>query len=196
MTAEDKKVSLIVAMEANGGIGFQGGMPWKNVTELRHFRKATQDSVLIIGSRTAESLIALHPALKGQVFTPQEQQVLKGRQIIVVSSKEHVRDYVRLGLYVERSLEEAIAKAHELRGDAPGQIYLAGGGQLYKEALEKDLIDAMLISFLVDDYPCDTFFPEFTRSEWDVSLMRTDRTFTVELYTKRTDLNEPALYSS
>lgn len=183
MSAEDKKIGLIVAMSPMRGIGLSGGMPWKDPVELQHFRLATLGSVLIVGGRTVDSLIELKKGLGDKVFTPQEQEVLKGRKIVVVTRKEHVRNYVRLGLYVERSLEDAIAKAWELN-DEGTQIYLAGGGQLYKEALEKDLIDAMLISHMSHKVECDTFFPSFDPSEWGNDELLVAPTFTVELYTK------------
>jgi dihydrofolate reductase len=194
MSAEDKKIGLITAMSPIRGIGLNGGMPWRDPAELRHFRLATLGRVLIMGSRTVDSLIKLSERVE-KVYTPQEQKVLPGRTIIVVSRKEHVRNYVRLGLYVERSLEDAIAKAWELN-DEGTPIYLAGGGQLYKEALEKDLIDVMLISHVTHKVECDTFFPSFDPSEWGNEELLVTPTFTVELYTKRKDLNEPALYSS
>lgn len=196
MSAEDNKVGLIVAVEENWGIGLKGGMPWHNPEELRHFRMATMGRVLIMGRRTVDSLISHKPDLADKVYTPQEQEVLKGRTIIVVTRKDHVRDYVRLGLYVARSLEEAITKARELEPDETKCVYLAGGGQLYKEALEKNLVSSMLISFMVDGYSCDTVFPEFDKAQWDCHFLHSAQTFTVELYTKRKDPNEPALYSS
>lgn len=197
MTNTTKKVALITAMTANRGIGLNGGMPWHDREELRHFRMATTGRVLIVGSRTADSLINLQGDFEDKVYSPEEQIVLKGRKIIVVTSKAHVREYVRLGLYVERSLEDAIAKAHELRGEDDTQaIYLAGGGQLYKEALEKDLIDVMLISHMVGKAECDTFFPVFDPQQWNNTEMLVTDTFAVELYTKKEIPDEPALYSS
>lgn len=196
MNVEKKKVGLIVAVEANGGIGFKGGMPWYNSSELKHFRTATEDRVLIMGSRTADSLINRIRVFEDKVYSPEENIVLKGRKIIVVSSKDYIRPYVQLGLYVERSLEAAIAKASEIDPDLTKNVLIAGGQQLYKEALDKNLVDSMMISFLVDNYPCDTFFPDFDRTLWESHLWDNQSTFTVELYVKRKTQNEPALYSS
>jgi dihydrofolate reductase len=100
-------------------------------------------------------------------------------------------------LYVERSLEDAITKAVELRGEDDTQaVYLAGGGMLYKEALEKDLINTMLLSSIHDEHLCDTHFPDFDRAAWESYEMLTEPTFTVNLYTKKEIPDEPALYSS
>lgn len=195
MSAENNKIGLIVAIDQKGGIGAKGGMPWNDPAELRHFRWVTMGRVLIMGSRTVDSLID-RKDFEDKVFTPQDQEVLKGRQIIVVSRKEHVREYVRLGLYVERSLEDAIAKAKELTHPDGLHAFLAGGGQLYKEALEKDLIDTMLVSVMRGEYACDTQFPEIDPVQWDHHTPLAAETFTVNLYSKRKDLNEPALYSS
>lgn len=190
------KIALIAAMDCCGGIGFDGGMPWHNREELRHFRMATTGRVLIVGSRTADSLINIQGDFEDKVYSPEEQIVLKGRKIIVVTSKAHVREYVRLGLYVERSLEDAIAKAVELRIDETEAIYLAGGGMLYKEALEKDLISSMLLSSLNNKYQCDTYFPSFGLDAWDRQELLVEPSFTVNLYTKKEIPDEPALYSS
>lgn len=197
MTNTTNKIALIAAMDSNGGIGYKGGMPWHNREELRHFRLATTGRVLIVGSRTADSLINLQGDFEDKVYSPEEQIVLKGRKIIVVTSKAHVREYVRLGLYVERSLEDAITKAVELRGEDDTQaIYLAGGGMLYKEALEKDLINTMLLSSIHDGHLCDTHFPDFDRDAWIAYEMLAEPTFTVNLYTKKETQDEPVLYSS
>lgn len=196
MSAEIKKIDLITAFDRNRGIGVNGQMPWHNPEELKHFRNVTMGCVLIMGSRTADSLIARLKGAKDRVFTPQDQEVLSGRTLIVVSRKEHVRDYVRLGFYVERSLEAAIVKANELADPLLTNVVLAGGGQLYKEALEKDLIDTMVVSTIKGTFECDTFFPEFDLTQWKRICVHDSETFTVELYSKRKDLNEPALYSS
>lgn len=196
MSAEDKKVDVVTAYDRNRGIGVNGQMPWHNPEELKHFRHITMGCVLIMGSRTADSLIARMKGAKDRVYTPQEQEVLTGRTLIVVSRKEHVRDYVRLGFYVARSLEDAIKKGHELADPLFTNVVLAGGGQLYKEALEKDLVDTMVVSVIKGTYECDTFFPEFDMAWWKRVCISDSETFTVEMYIKRKDLNEPALYSS
>lgn len=44
-----------VALKTNA-IGLNGELPWKNSDDLRVFKKITDNSVLIVGKRTAEKL--------------------------------------------------------------------------------------------------------------------------------------------
>ncbi len=60
------RTSLIVAVAANGAIGFDGDLPWRLPADLRHFKRLTMGHHLIIGRRTWESVaVVLQEAMKG-----------------------------------------------------------------------------------------------------------------------------------
>ena len=53
---------IVGACCANGGIGFNGKLPWKNSADMKHFRETTMGKTLLVGRKTAEQL----PPLKGR----------------------------------------------------------------------------------------------------------------------------------
>lgn len=50
-------MKLIVACEKNGGIGFQGKLPWDKISgDLQRFKQLTEKGVVVMGRKTWESL--------------------------------------------------------------------------------------------------------------------------------------------
>lgn len=49
-------LGMIVACDRNGAIGKDGDLPWKQSTDLQHFKKITMGSNLIMGRKTWDSL--------------------------------------------------------------------------------------------------------------------------------------------
>ena len=50
------KINLIWAQDYNGGIGKEGNIPWYISEDLKHFKKLTQNSIVIMGRKTWDSL--------------------------------------------------------------------------------------------------------------------------------------------
>ncbi|MDP6869386.1 MAG: dihydrofolate reductase [Candidatus Poseidoniaceae archaeon] len=49
-------LGMIVACDRNGAIGRNGKLPWKQSTDLKHFKNITLNSNIIMGRKTWESL--------------------------------------------------------------------------------------------------------------------------------------------
>lgn len=133
-------VSAVVAHDKNRGIGKNGKMPWHIPEDLQHFKKTTDGGVVIMGRKTYESLGKYKP--------------LPNRINIVITRDE---DYANkeVGCVVTGSIEEAIKKAHEY----DKEIYIIGGGEIYKQAMK--YTDKLVITLIEKEYDCDTFFPEY-----------------------------------
>lgn len=99
-------IKLVVARAENGVIGKDGGLPWHLPADLRHFKRVTMGSAMIMGRRTFDSLPGLLP----------------GRRHIVVT-----RDpaWGAQGAESARSPEEALA----LAGDEP--VSVIGGSEIF-----------------------------------------------------------------
>ena len=50
------EIHLIWAQDSNGGIGKKGSLPWYIPEDLKNFKKLTQNSTIIMGRNTWESL--------------------------------------------------------------------------------------------------------------------------------------------
>ena len=54
-------LGMIVACDRNGAIGKDGDLPWRQSTDLQHFKKITMGSNLIMGRKTWDSLPGMLP---------------------------------------------------------------------------------------------------------------------------------------
>jgi dihydrofolate reductase len=128
-------VSVIVAAEEGGGIGYRGRVPWKLKDDLRLFKQTTMGHHLVVGRVTWESI--------GRALT--------GRRMVVVSGQP---GYQAEGADVAATLSEALTLARS-RGET--EVFIGGGAQLYAEALP--IADRVYFTRVLAKVPCDTLFP-------------------------------------
>ena len=57
-------MEAIIAINKLGGIGLNGGLPWRCKEDLKHFKRLTMGKHLIVGNTTFKSL----PKLKGRTL--------------------------------------------------------------------------------------------------------------------------------
>ena len=50
-------------------------------------------------------------------------------------------------------------------------MYIIGGGEIYKLALEANILDFMYITHVNSTYGADTFFPDFDLKDWKVETI-------------------------
>lgn len=144
------EVSLIAAVDEQGGIGKDNDLPWPRIpADMKNFREVTDGGVVIMGRKTWESI-------------PEKFKPLPDRHNVIVSRTMTERIYPP----VKRSLDEALEYAfgHATKPDC--DIFIIGGASLYNEALERKLIDRMYLTRVHGTYPADTFFPEWPAKEW------------------------------
>jgi dihydrofolate reductase/RimJ/RimL family protein N-acetyltransferase len=127
-------LGLIAAVSRNNVIGNKGQIPWRIKGEQKKFRELTTGKIVIMGKRSFEEI----------------GKPLPGRTTIVISNSVRYEydNCITLG-----SLAEAI----EYVGNR--EAYIAGGEQLYREALPlADRLYLTRVELLVEG---DTFFPEY-----------------------------------
>jgi dihydrofolate reductase len=137
-------VSLIAAVAANGVIGRDGGLPWHLPEDLKRFKRLTSGHHLIVGRATWESI----------------GRPLPDRTFVVVTRSP---GEARRGLAFARTVEEGIRLA-ERAGD--GEPFVAGGEGIFREALERDLVERLHLTRIHRDYEGDARFPDFDESRW------------------------------
>lgn len=138
-----QKVALIAAIAKNNAIGFENRLIYWLPNDLKRFKELTTGHTIVMGSNTFRSL---------------PKGALPNRRNIVLSRKESSFP----GAETFASLEEALANC---RNDEI--VYIIGGEMLYRAAMP---IADILCLTEVNDTPekADAFFPEFTKSEWEV----------------------------
>lgn len=134
------KLTAIVAFDKNRGIGMDGDMPWSIPGDLVHFKKTTQNHIVIMGRRTWESL-PIRP--------------LPGRINIVITTDKFITNYEA---WVVHSPEEALQVAKEVQVEKGCEIFVMGGAKIYDAF--KDQLTHMVCTELDWTVPADTFFPE------------------------------------
>lgn len=140
-------VSIIAAYAENDrAIGHQGRLPWRLAADLARFKALTMGHSLLMGRRTFESL---------------EGRDLPGRRIVVLT-----RGQLELpgSDAISNSLSAGLTLAEREFGE--DELFLAGGGRVYREALERGLVDRMYLTVVHAKVPADTFFPEFDEGAW------------------------------
>jgi dihydrofolate reductase len=64
-----REIVLVVARARNGVIGKDGKLPWHIPADLKHFKRVTSGTPMIMGRRTFESLPGLLPGRRHIVLT-------------------------------------------------------------------------------------------------------------------------------
>jgi len=135
-------INIIAALTKNHVIGKGNQLPWNIPDELKHFRKTTTGSTVIMGMRTFQSI----------------GRPLPNRQNIVLSTP----DFAAPNITVCSSIDDALAMATSF--EKP--IFVIGGAYTYEQFLP--LANRLFISYIKNDYQGDVFFPRFDLAEWDV----------------------------
>lgn len=218
-------MSLVAAVDDKGGIGKDGGLPWRIPGDMAFFRELTTcPDPGLIESRcrmdlalpekrvfTFEKLVdqiglareipapapsAFNAVLMGRKTwesLPARFRPLPGRLNIVLSrdpsflplggagsphadTRETKRGGEERAGSAEAAAEEtgpepwetvrkagSLDEALGLLDDAPGlrNIYVIGGGEIYREALRHPRCKRLYLTRVAGDYGCDTVFPAF-----------------------------------
>ena len=135
------KVSLIVAVANNGVIGKDNDLIWHLPNDMKFFKQTTTAHHVIMGRKNFESIT--------ERFRP-----LPNRTNVIITRNS---DYKAEGCVVVNSVEQALEVAKQ-NGDK--EPFIIGGGQIYKLALEANLVDKIYLTKVHHAYDGDTFFPE------------------------------------
>lgn len=147
------KVSIIVAIDDKRGIGARNRLLWRIKKDFRHFKEITMRHPIIMGRKTHESI----------------GRALPGRANIIITRDEK---YSTQGCQVVHSLTGAIELAKTQSGAE--EIFIIGGGEIFKQALEQNLVDKLYITKVKGDFNAEIFFPEYESIFTKVVTSRSD----------------------
>lgn len=135
-------ISIIAAMDENGGIGYENQIPWHLPADLARFKELTMGHLLVAGRKTFQSI----------------GSALPGRQMIVLTRNPEfeAQDCLRA-----ESLNEAISMAEEAEEI---ELFIIGGAEIYEEALS--IADHLYLTIVHTSVEVDTYFPEIDGSKW------------------------------
>ncbi len=142
-------MKLIVGFCRNRGIGWKNSLPWHLKENLARFKKLTignGNNAVIMGRNTWNSL-------------PEKWKPLPKRTNIVLTRTSAIELFTneleKIPHYYFPSLETAALFCNKQYDD----IWIIGGEMLYRDSLEKNLVQTVYTTFIDKDFQCDTFFP-------------------------------------
>ena len=164
-------IHLILAIDEDYGIGKNGGIPWDS--DLGYFKKittTTRDShkknALIMGRLTYESMPI--------------SRISMSRKCVVVTSTECV-SYATTSF----SMQDAILECQA--DESIENIFIVGGSMMYKEALDKGLVDKIYVTRVHSSYDCDVGVPwlkNILSRYYKMSSIQQGERFTYEVYSQ------------
>jgi dihydrofolate reductase len=134
-----REIVLVVARARNGVIGKNGTLPWHIPADLKHFKRVTSGTPMIMGRRTFDSLPGLLP----------------GRRHIVLTRDPSWRAE---GAEVARTPEDALALAGGER------VSIIGGAEIF--GLFEPVATAVELTEVALDAEGDTVMPAFDPARW------------------------------
>ncbi len=142
--SESIEIVAMAAMDADGVIGADGGMPWHLPADLRYFRDKTLHKPILMGRRTFAAIGRALPKRRNLVLTRDADFAAPGCE--------------RVSSLIEAKTIAAAAGAQ--------QLMVIGGAQVYALALEQ--LQRMYITRIHARYGGDTRFPALDWSQWQL----------------------------
>ena len=134
------------------GIGLNGNLPWNIKEDLHYFSKLTKgdgNNAVIMGSNTYKSL--------------KRDAGLPGRDNLILSSNEKFlnNDNVKAFTTIDKIIETCYANNYDT-------AWIIGGASIYKQFLDRNIIENCYVTLIHKVFECDTFFPLLDENKWTI----------------------------
>ncbi len=137
-------ISLIVAVDNQGGFGKDGKIPWYFPEDFRYFKETTKGKVCVMGGNTYIDMVNIANERNRDITSG----ILPDRKSYVISS---TLPDDSIGVTVVRNLD-CVIKLHP-----DEEIMILGGERLYNQAISQ--ADTVYLTCIDHCYDCDNFFP-------------------------------------
>ena len=144
---------IIACINQKRVLGNEGKLLYHIGNDLANFKRMTVGNVVIMGRKTFESL---------PNGTPLKDRV----NIIVTSDEEYGVDAKFDNVYIVHSVEDAVELCDAFFSDK--EVFVIGGESIYRQFMEKDLVNEMRLTIVNDDTEGDAVFPEYNEEDWYV----------------------------
>ena len=139
-------------MDKARGIGRNNDLMWHLPNDMKFFKETTVGHAVVMGRKNFESI-------------PEKYRPLANRENIILTRN---KAFLAENCSVLNSFQELVELKKQ---ESDMTLFIIGGGEIYKLALNENLIDEMLITHVNDDYGADTFFPSFELCDWSVKTL-------------------------
>ena len=139
-------VNIIVAMDEKRGIGKDNQLLFRIKEDFKRMTELTKGHPIIMGRKTFQSI--------GRILPERYNIVITRDSGFKINDLREGENYV-----VVNSLENAIEKAKQSPGSS--ETFIFGGGEIFAEAMRKNLVDKLYLTIVQGDFNADTFFPDY-----------------------------------
>jgi dihydrofolate reductase len=146
-----KKISLVVAVAENGVIGKDNQLVWHLRDDMKFFKELTTGHVILTGRKNYESI-------------PEKFRPLPNRVNCIMTRNAN---YDAPGAVIFPDFQSWMAAFQE----DERELFIIGGGEIYRQAIEQDIVDEMYITHVHAQPDGDTFFPNFDTEKWEKEII-------------------------
>ena len=163
--------SIIVAIGNNNEIGKNNKLLWHIPEDLKKFKEITQGKTVIMGRNTYESI--------GKPL-PNRHNIVLSKNLKSLSSNDNIKNdsYHKKNIEKTQNSEkfkcnekleicDDFSKIVENYKNSDEEVFIIGGAQVYKKALESGIVEKLYISHIdFSDNEADTYFPKIDYNAW------------------------------
>ncbi|OJV26047.1 MAG: hypothetical protein BGO26_17535 [Actinobacteria bacterium 69-20] len=140
-------MTVVAAVAANGVIGADGDLAWRNSADLRRLKALTMGHTLVMGRKNFDAIGRPLPGRRTVVLTRRADWAADGVTVVHDAGAE---------------LDAALAAIVADTGDT--DVFVFGGGEIYAELIGR--ADALELTEIDAELPGDVFFPPVDWAEW------------------------------
>ena len=194
------KCNIIVAMcKYNNGIGLNCSLPWDIKEDLHHFSKLTKGTgknAVIMGANTYKSLNM--PGLHDR-----DNFILSSRLKLDFTLKNTKDDNIKNDnikndnikndnikndntKYIVKTFSDIDILLETCKANNYDTVWIIGGSKIYREFLDRKLVNKCYVTLIHKLFDCDTTFPFNIINEWSIEnktelLCNNDYGFKIEV---------------
>ena len=149
-------MNLIVNVDKNWAIGLGSKLLVRIPQDMKYFRSMTTGHVVVMGRKTLESF-------------PESKPLLNRVNIVLTRDQ----GYQAPGAVVVHSMEELKEELKKYSGE---EIFVIGGGQIYRELLP--LCDKAYVTKVDRAFDADVYFPDLDQDpQWKMTKVSEEQTY-------------------
>lgn len=143
-------ISIIAAIGEKRELGKDNKLLWHIPEDLRRFKVLTKGHAVIMGRKTYESIGKPLPDRLNIIITRDTSYTVQGA-VVVHSLQEAMQN-------TESRIKPCLPAGRN--SELPAEIFIIGGGQIYKEALP--VADTLYLTIVQGSFQADTYFPDYS----------------------------------
>ncbi|MGB8001296.1 MAG: dihydrofolate reductase [Anaerobacillus sp.] len=136
-------ISFLLAMDEQNLIGQNNDLPWHLPADLAYFKRVTTGKSIVMGRKTFESIGKALPGRENYIITKSELEL------------ENVTVFSSIDAFLERSRREE------------KEWFVIGGAEIFRQMFPH--ADRLYITEIHETFEGDTYFPTFSKEEWQES---------------------------